>query len=98
MEVGARLEAVVDRLEVDGDDVGVGRVACDGDDVVDGHDQRAALEEAGAARVHDHDLGPVLVERGAHLVAPDRVPGDVERADRRTRATGRAARALPRSA
>ena len=40
VQVGARLEAVVDRLEVDGDDAGVGRVPGDGDDVV-GRSSRA---------------------------------------------------------
>ena len=56
-----------------------GHVARDGGDVLGGHDDRVALGEARAARVDDHHVGRVLVERGADLVAPDRVAGDVDR-------------------
>jgi len=53
-------------------------VAGDGDDVVGRHHDRVALQEARAARVDDNHVGPVLVERRADLVAPDRVAGDVQ--------------------
>ena len=78
VQVGARLRAVVDRLQVDGDDARVRRVAGDGHDVVGGHHDRVALEEARAAGVDHRRRRAGGVERRGHLVAPDRVAGDVE--------------------
>jgi hypothetical protein len=78
VQIGARERAVRDRLEVDDDHARRERVASDGDHVVGGHHDRVALEEAPGAGVDDHHIRPVLVERRGHLVAPDRVAGDVE--------------------
>ena len=55
----ARLEAMVDRLEVHRDDRRVGRLA-HAANVVGVHHDRVALVEARAARVHDHDPRPVV--------------------------------------
>ena len=63
MEVGARLEAVVDRLEVDGDDVRVGRVARDGDDVVGGHHDGPPSRKRAPLAFTTTTSGAVLVER-----------------------------------
>src|SRR5215203_3388738 len=79
VQVRARLEAVVDRLEVHGDHVRARRAGDDRGDVLGGHRDRVALGKAGAARVDDHDVGRVRVERRGDLVAPDRVAGHVER-------------------
>ena len=49
--------------------------------VVGVHHDRVALDEARAAAVHDDRARPMLVERLAHLVAPDRVAGDVDAVD-----------------
>ena len=67
-QVRAGLEAVVDRVEVDGDDRRARGAARERDDVVGGHHDRVAAREAGAARVDDDDVGPLHVERRAHLV------------------------------
>ncbi len=76
-QVGAGLGAVRDGLEVDGDDVGVG-LAGERDDVVVVHHDRVAGVEARGAGVDDDRGRLVLGDRGADLVAQDRVAGDVE--------------------
>ena len=68
---------MVDRLEVDDHDGRVGRLA-NGANVVGRHHDRIAFEEARAAAVDDDRARPVALERVAHLVAPDRVAGDVD--------------------
>ena len=69
-------EAVVERLHVDGDDRRDAR-----DDlahVVGAHHDESALDELGAARVHDGDARPVARDRLLDLLVPDGVAGEVE--------------------
>ena len=67
---------MVERLHVHGDD---GRHAR-GDlaHVVDAHDDEAALDELGAAGVHDRDAWTVARDRLLDTLVPDRVAGEVE--------------------
>ena len=67
---------MVERLHVDGDD---GRHARrDLAHVVDAHDDEPALEELGAAGVHDGDAWSVALDRLLDALVPDRVAGEVE--------------------
>ena len=67
---------MVQRLQVDGDD---GRhVRRDLAHVVDAHDDGTALEELGAAGVHDRDAGTVAGDRLLDTLVPDGVTDDVQ--------------------
>ena len=77
-QVHARLGGVRDGVEMDGHDADVGRVARQRDDVVVAHHDRIAGGEARGAGVDDDRSGTVCGERVAHVVAEDRVAGDVE--------------------
>ena len=74
--LGAREVAVVERLHVHGNDRRDPRD--DLADVVDPHDDEAALLELRGTGMHDRDARSVTVDRLLDAFVPDRVAGEVE--------------------
>src|SRR5215469_1116738 len=59
-QIGARQQAMVDRLHVNGHHLRLPGILAGLDNVVGGHGDRIAFEKAGGARIHHHHRGPEL--------------------------------------